>query len=199
MTPILPTLCSEGQILAEINGCLGLIILNRPQALNALSLAMIRDMRTLLQAWAQDPAIEAVAVLGVGREGKPPAFCAGGDIRFFHAAAKAKDPALGDFFTEEYALNHEIHFFPKPYIALMDGIVMGGGMGISQGAKLRVLTERSKLAMPEAHIGLFPDVGGGVLLGPVPGLCRGVVGPQWSSPGGGGCHRAGLGRCFCAR
>ena len=166
---LIPPLCSEGQILAEVNGCLGLITLNRPQALNALSLPMIRDLRTLLSAWEQDARIEAVVVLGAGREGKPPAFCAGGDIRFFHAAAKAKDDALGEFFTEEYALNHQIHVYPKPYIALMDGIVMGGGMGISQGARLRVLTERSKLAMPEAHIGLFPDVGGGYFLAQCPG------------------------------
>ncbi|MBB5203960.1 enoyl-CoA hydratase [Inhella inkyongensis] len=169
MSTSIPALCSDGQVLAEVNGCLGLIILNRPQALNALSLAMIRDMRTLLRAWRDDDSIQAVAILGQGREGKGPAFCAGGDIRFFHTAAKAKDPALGDFFTEEYALNHEIHVYPKPYIALMDGIVMGGGMGISQGAKLRVLTERSKLAMPEAHIGLFPDVGGGYFLAQCPG------------------------------
>lgn len=166
---LIPPLCSEGQILAEVNGCLGLITLNRPQALNALSLVMIRDLRTLLSAWEQDARIEAVVVLGAGREGKPPAFCAGGDIRFFHAAAKAKDAALGEFFTEEYALNHQIHVYPKPYIALMDGIVMGGGMGITQGARLRVLTERSKLAMPEAHIGLFPDVGGGYFLAQCPG------------------------------
>lgn len=169
MTDLIPPLVSDGQILAEVNGCLGLITLNRPQALNALSLAMIRDMTALLRHWAQAPQVQAVAVLGAGREGKPPAFCAGGDIRFFHQAAHAGDPALGDFFTEEYRLNHLIHHFPKPYVALMDGIVMGGGMGISQGAKLRVLNERSKLAMPETGIGLFPDVGGGWFLAQCPG------------------------------
>ncbi|MBO9686317.1 enoyl-CoA hydratase/isomerase family protein [Roseateles chitosanitabidus] len=166
---MIPSLQSEGLVLAEVNGCLGLITLNRPQALNALSLAMIRDMTALLRAWAADPRIEAVAVLGAGREGKPAAFCAGGDIRFFHQAALAGDEALEAFFTEEYALNHLIHQFPKPYIALMDGVVMGGGMGISQGAKLRVLTEHSKLAMPETNIGLFPDVGGGYFLSRCPG------------------------------
>ena len=169
MNDLIPSLVSDGQILAEINGCLGLITLNRPQALNALSLPMIRDITTLLRHWADRPEIQAVAVLGAGREGKPPAFCAGGDIRFFHQAAHAGDPALGDFFTEEYRLNHLIHAYPKPYIALMDGIVMGGGMGISQGAKLRVLSERSKLAMPETGIGLFPDVGGGYFLAQCPG------------------------------
>jgi enoyl-CoA hydratase/carnithine racemase len=169
MTDLIPPLDSDGHILAEVNGCLGLITLNRPQALNALSLAMIRDMTALLRHWAASPQIQAVAVLGAGREGKPPAFCAGGDIRFFHQAAQAGDPALGDFFTEEYRLNHLIHNYPKPYIALMDGIVMGGGMGISQGARLRVLSERSRLAMPETGIGLFPDVGGGWFLVQCPG------------------------------
>ena len=166
---MIPSLQSEGLVLAEVNGCLGLITLNRPQALNALSLAMIRDMTVLLSAWRDDPRIQAVAVLGAGREGKPAAFCAGGDIRFFHQAALAGDAALDAFFTEEYALNHLIHQFPKPYIALMDGVVMGGGMGISQGAKLRVLTEHSELAMPETNIGLFPDVGGGYFLSRCPG------------------------------
>ena len=166
---MIPSLQSEGLVLAEVNGCLGLITLNRPQALNALSLAMIRDMTTLLRAWGEDPRIQAVVVLGAGREGKPAAFCAGGDIRFFHQAALAGDDALEAFFTEEYALNHLIHQFPKPYLALMDGVVMGGGMGISQGAKLRVLTEHSKLAMPETNIGLFPDVGGGYFLSRCPG------------------------------
>lgn len=169
MNDLIPHLSSDGQILAEVNGCLGLITLHRPQALNALSLAMIRDITTLLRHWATRSEIQAVVVLGAGREGKAPAFCAGGDIRFFHQAAHAGDPALGDFFTEEYRLNHLIHHYPKPYIALMDGIVMGGGMGISQGAKLRVLSERSRLAMPETGIGLFPDVGGGYFLAQCPG------------------------------
>ncbi len=166
---LLPVLHSAGQVLAQTNGCLGLITLNRPEALNALSLAMIRDLSALLTAWAQDPAIEAVVILGAGRPGKSAAFCAGGDIRFFHQAALAQDAALDDFFSEEYALNHLIHGYAKPYIALMDGVVMGGGMGISQGAKLRVLTEGSKLAMPETQIGLFPDVGGGYFLSQCPG------------------------------
>jgi len=165
----IPPLCAEGQIQAEVNGCLGLITLNRPQALNALSLPMIRDITALLKCWAQLPGIEAVALLAAGREGRAPAFCAGGDIRFFHQAALAGDASLGDFFTEEYALNHLIHSYPKPLLALMDGIVMGGGMGISQGAKLRVVSEHSKLAMPETGIGLFPDVGGGWFLAQCPG------------------------------
>jgi enoyl-CoA hydratase/carnithine racemase len=111
----------------------------------------------------------AVAVRGSGKEGPFGAFCAGGDIRFFHQAAHAGDASLGDFFTEEYRLNHLIHTYSKPYIAFMDGIVMGGGMGISQGASVRVVTERTKMAMPETNIGLFPDVGGGYFLSRCPG------------------------------
>jgi enoyl-CoA hydratase/carnithine racemase len=165
----LPILVSNGHVLAEVRGRIGLVTLNRPSALNALSLEMIRDLTALLLAWRDDPRLVAVVVRGAGREGKPPAFCAGGDIRFFHQAAVSGDPRLEDFFTEEYALNHLVHHYPKPYIALMDGIVMGGGMGLSQGAALRVVTERSRLAMPETNIGLFPDVGGGWFLSRCPG------------------------------
>jgi enoyl-CoA hydratase/carnithine racemase len=111
----------------------------------------------------------AVVIRGVNKDGPFGAFCAGGDIRFFHQAALADDPKLAAFFTEEYTLNHLVHTYPKPYIALMDGIVMGGGMGICQGASLRLVTERSKLAMPETGIGLFPDVGGGYFLSRCPG------------------------------
>ncbi|MBX3611903.1 MAG: enoyl-CoA hydratase/isomerase family protein [Hydrogenophaga sp.] len=155
---------NEATVITEVQGRVGLITLNRPKALNALSLAMIRELTSALRNWRDDPAVIAVAIRGVNKEGPFGAFCAGGDIRFFHAAALAGDAALEDFFTEEYALNHLIHTFPKPYIAFMDGICMGGGMGISQGASLRVVTERSKLAMPETNIGLFPDVGGGFFL-----------------------------------
>ena len=150
-------------------GKVGIITLNRPKALNALSLPMIRDLTAALKRWQDDPQVLAVAVRGTGKEGPFGAFCAGGDIRFFHQAAHAGDTALGDFFTEEYALNHLIHTYPKPYIAFMDGIVMGGGMGISQGASVRVVTERTKMAMPETNIGLFPDVGGGYFLSRCPG------------------------------
>lgn len=160
---------TEPPLLTERRGALGLITLNRPQALNALSLEMVRGMTTALRAWAQDPAVQAVLVHGTPRPGKAPAFCAGGDIRFFHQAAWAGDPALDAFFTEEYRLNHLIHAFPKPYVAWMDGVCMGGGMGISQGAWWRVVTPSSQLAMPETHIGLFPDVGGGWFLARCPG------------------------------
>lgn len=147
----------------------GLITLNRPGALNALSLPMIRALSAALMAWKEDDRMLAVAIRGRSKHGNFGAFCAGGDIRFFHQAAHQGDPALEDFFTEEYALNHLIFTYPKPYIAFMDGVCMGGGMGISQGSQCRVVTERSKLAMPETHIGLFPDVGGGYFLGRTPG------------------------------
>ena len=154
---------------SEIIAGMGFITLNRPQALNALSLDMVRDLYAVLTQWRDNPAVEAVAIRGANKEGPFGAFCAGGDIRFFHTAGIAQDEELEQFFTEEYRLNHLIFTYPKPYIAFMDGIVMGGGMGISQGASLRIVTERSKLAMPETNIGLFPDVGGGYFLSRCPG------------------------------
>ena len=161
-------------VLAERVGHLGLITLNRPKALNALSLAMVRELNHVLQQWQDDAQVRAVVVRGSNKEGPFGAFCAGGDIRYFHQAALSGDVTLEDFFTEEYSLNHLIQNYSKPYIALMDGIVMGGGMGISQGAALRVVTERTKMAMPETHIGLFPDVGGGYFLG----RCTGPACPE---------------------
>jgi enoyl-CoA hydratase/carnithine racemase len=157
------------EVLAEVSGGVGLVTLNRPKALNALSLSMIRDLTALLLAWRDDAAIRAVAIRGHGKDGPFGAFSAGGDIRFFHQAIHAGDPRLEDFFTEEYRLNHLIHGYGKPYLTFMDGIVMGGGMGISQGASLRLVTERTKMAMPETNIGLFPDVGGGYFLSRCPG------------------------------
>jgi enoyl-CoA hydratase/carnithine racemase len=156
-------------VIAQIEGRIGCITLNRPKALNALSLDMVRALTRTLLDWNDNPQVLAVAVRGTGKEGPFGAFCAGGDIRFFHQAATAGDASLGDFFTEEYRLNHLIHTYNKPYIAFMDGIVMGGGMGISQGASVRVVTERTKMAMPETNIGLFPDVGGGYFLSRCPG------------------------------
>ena len=150
----------------------GIITLDRPAALNSLSLAMVRDLTAVLRAWRLDPAIDAV-VIG---SSSPKAFCAGGDIRFFHDHGRLTPTGgsalIEDFFTEEYALNHLIHFYPKPYIALMDGVVMGGGMGIAQAGplcRLRVVTDRTKMAMPEVNIGLFPDVGGSYFLSRMPG------------------------------
>lgn len=161
-----------GEISSEVRAGIGLVTLNRPKALNALSLPMIRGLWAVLSAWRDDPAVHAVAIRGMGREGPFGAFCAGGDIRFFHQAALAGNPELDDFFTEEYTLNHLIHHLGKPYLVFMDGIVMGGGMGISgHGSRhsLRIATERTRMAMPETNIGLFPDVGGGWFLSRCPG------------------------------
>lgn len=173
----------KSDIVIERRGSAGFITLNRPKALNALSKAMVEELLAVLTAWRDDPAVQVVAIRGsnkVGRPGTPDSlfggFCAGGDIRFFHQMALAEggaDPALGDYFTTEYSLNHLIHHYPKPYIAFMDGVVMGGGMGLSQGAAgghvLRIVTEHTKMAMPETNIGLFPDVGGGYFLSRCPG------------------------------
>ena len=159
----------SNEVLTEIRGQVGLITLNRPGALNALNLPMIRVLTQCLLAWQHDPQVRAVAIRGSNKAGPFGAFCAGGDIRLFHQALLSGNPATEDFFTEEYTLNHLTHNYPKPYIAFMDGIVMGGGMGISQGASLRLVTARSKLAMPETNIGLFPDVGGGYFLSRCPG------------------------------
>ena len=156
-------------LITEVHGQVGFITLNRPKALNALNLDMVRGLTATLLAWEQDPAIAAVAIRGTTKLGNFGSFCAGGDIRFFHQAALGGNPALEDFFTEEYALNHLIHHYAKPYIPFMDGIVMGGGMGISQGTRYRLVTEHTKMAMPETHIGLFPDVGGGYFLSRCPG------------------------------
>nr|WP_295771190.1 enoyl-CoA hydratase/isomerase family protein [Rhodoferax sp.] len=164
------------EVHATVSGGIGLITLNRPKALNALSLPMVQALLATLQAWRDDRAVFAVAIRGSNKIGRPGSlealfggFCAGGDIRFFHQAALAGDSALDTFFTDEYTLNHLIHNYPKPYIAFMDGIVMGGGMGISQGGSLRIVTETTKMAMPETGIGLFPDVGGGYFLSRCPG------------------------------
>jgi enoyl-CoA hydratase/carnithine racemase len=150
----------------------GVITLDRPKALNSLSLEMVRSLTEVLQAWRNDAGVDAV----VSGSSSEKALCAGGDIRFFHDAGHATPTGgsalLEDFFTEEYALNHLIHFYPKPYIALMDGVVMGGGMGIAQGGPdcgLRIVTERTRMAMPEVNIGLFPDVGGSHFLSHAPG------------------------------
>ena len=157
----------------------GIITLDRPKALNSLSLAMVRDLAEVLQAWRDDPAIDAV-VIGSSSE---KALCAGGDIRFFHEVGRATpmggSALLEDFFTEEYALNHLIHFYPKPYVALMEGVVMGGGMGIAQGGpqcRIRIVTEKTKMAMPEVNIGLFPDVGGSYFLSRAPGQLGNYLG-----------------------
>jgi enoyl-CoA hydratase/carnithine racemase len=149
---------------------IGFIELERPKALNALSTGMIRAMHAALDQWRENPDVLAVVV----RSQHPRAFCAGGDIRFlYETAQRGEQDARDTFFSEEYRLNHAIFTYPKPYIAVMNGVVMGGGMGISQGAHrtggLRVVTDSTRLAMPETRIGLFPDVGASWFLARTPG------------------------------
>ncbi|HUR88242.1 MAG TPA: enoyl-CoA hydratase/isomerase family protein [Ramlibacter sp.] len=161
------------EVLVEVKNRAGLITLNRPRTINVLSLQMIRTLTAALLAWREDEAIDFVAIRGMGKDGPFGHFCAGGDIRYFHEAAHAGDARLEDFFSEEYTLNWLVNNFPKPYAVFMDGVVMGGGMGISgharQSATMRIATERTKMAMPETNIGLFPDVGGGYFLSRCPG------------------------------
>jgi enoyl-CoA hydratase/carnithine racemase len=149
---------------------IGFIELERPKALNALSTGMIRAIHAALEQWRENPDVLAIVV----RSQHPRAFCAGGDIRFLYESAQRGEHAARDtFFIEEYRLNHAIFTYPKPYIALMNGVVMGGGMGISQGAHrtggLRVVTQSTRMAMPETRIGLFPDVGASWFLARTPG------------------------------
>ncbi|MGX4642815.1 enoyl-CoA hydratase/isomerase family protein [Massilia sp. SYSU DXS3249] len=166
-------------VLTRVANGTGVITLDRPKALNSLSLAMVRRLTETLLAWRDDPAVAAVVLTSSSEK----ALCAGGDIRFFHDAGTATPTGgsalLEDFFTEEYALNHLIHFYPKPYISIMDGVVMGGGMGIAQGGPdtgLRIVTDRIKMAMPEVNIGLFPDVGGSHFLSHAPGQLGNYLG-----------------------
>src|ERR1700744_4061741 len=158
------------EIRTETTNGIGFIALDRPKALNALSTPMLLAMRAALDAWRNDASIHAVVVYSPHAR----AFCAGGDIRFLYQSAKSGDrAAIDSFFTDEYKLNHQIFAYPKPYIALTNGVVMGGGMGISQGARhtggLRVVTGSTKMAIPETRIGLFPDVGVSWFLARTPG------------------------------
>ena len=165
----MPVTYAGTDLQAQVRGRVGVLTLNRPGALNALTLAMVRDLSAWLLHWRHDDAVAAVVLRGATLEGKPRAFCAGGDVRFMRQAALQGDPRLEDFFNEEYALDHLVHTYGKPCIALMEGVCMGGGMGLSQGAALRVVTEHTRVAMPETTIGLFPDVGGGWFLSRCPG------------------------------
>ena len=158
----------EDEILFGRDGGLATVTINRPRALNALTLANYRRIAPALAAWARDPDVHAVVVRGAGGR----AFCAGGDVRAVYEAGCgiAADPELtAVFFAEEYRLIRDIHRFPKPYIAIIDGITMGGGAGISVNGAYRVATGRTLFAMPETAIGLFPDVGATRFLNRCPG------------------------------
>jgi enoyl-CoA hydratase len=156
----------------------GRITLNRPRALNALNITMVDEIHATLSVWAKDDSIQFVLVDGAGDRG----LCAGGDIRALYNAIQNKQPELAtEFFRREYQLNYFISRYPKPYVVLMGGIVMGGGIGISSHGSHRVVTEGSQLAMPETAIGFIPDVGGTYLLGSAPGemgLFMGLTGSR---------------------
>jgi len=152
-------------VLTFVEGKVGRIRLNRPKAIHALNTAMCATVLHALAAWRHDPAVEAVMIDHAEGRG----FCAGGDIRML-AESGAKDGVEArEFFFTEYRMNHRLFTYEKPVVAFMDGITMGGGVGISQPARYRVATENTRLAMPETGIGLFPDVGGGWYLSRLPG------------------------------
>ena len=152
---------AEPTVVSRRTGRVGHILLNRPRTLNALDGGMIAAIAGALDGWRADPAIEAVVMEGAGGR----AFCAGGDIRAIRAASMAgRHDEIAAFFTAEYALNQAIADYPKPYVALIDGICMGGGIGVSVHGSVRVVTEHALFAMPETGIGLFPDIGASYLL-----------------------------------
>lgn len=156
---------NEPEVLVERVGALGRITLNRPRAINALNHAMVQAMASALLEWADDESVGAVLLTGAGERG----LCAGGDIVSIYHDAREGGSGSKDFWRDEYVLNAAIARYGKPYVAIMDGIVMGGGVGVSAHGNVRVVTERSTVGMPEVGIGFVPDVGGTYLLSRAPG------------------------------
>lgn len=155
---------SEPEVLTRVEGRVGRITLNRPQALHALTTQMCRDITAALLAWKDDPGVALVLLDHSGERG----FCAGGDIRMLADSGKGDGAAAREFFHTEYRLNDLLFRYPKTTVAIMDGVTMGGGVGLSRPCRFRVATERTTFAMPETGIGLFPDVGGGWYLSRMP-------------------------------
>src|SRR3954463_542553 len=155
----------EGDLVARVEGSAGIIRLNRPKAINAVTLEMFRDIDRALDRFQTDPAVAVIVLEGAGERG----LCAGGDIRALWESSKVNGDLGKILWREEYILNARIKKFPKPYVSFMEGIVMGGGVGLSAHSRHRVVTERTKLAMPEVGLGFFPDVGGTWLLSRSPG------------------------------
>ena len=163
------------EILVDVRNHIAFVTLNRPQTLNTLTYGMIKGLAQVLEAWQKDDQVNAIVIRGAGEK----AFCAGGDVRAIHDGFKSGNFDLVTFFADEYRLDHFIHRYAKPIVALMDGIVMGGGMGIAQGAQFRIATDRTRMAMPETAIGLFPDVGASYFLSRLEGamgIYLGLVG-----------------------
>ncbi|WP_254811382.1 enoyl-CoA hydratase/isomerase family protein [Streptomyces cavourensis] len=156
---------TEEPVIVRTEGRTGVVTLNRPKALNALTHAMVGTIAAALDRWEHDPEVATVVITGAGERG----LCAGGDIRSIYEDARAGGKASAAFWRDEYRLNARIARYPKPYVAIMDGIVMGGGVGVSAHGSVRIVTERSKVAMPETGIGFVPDVGGTYLLALAPG------------------------------
>ncbi|WP_028312899.1 enoyl-CoA hydratase/isomerase family protein [Derxia gummosa] len=186
------TTALDPAVRVERHGPLGIVTLDRPAALNALTLGMVRALQTAFDGFAADASVKAVLMRGAG--GK--AFCAGGDVRALRAAhlAGGDEPQL--FFAREYRLDLAIHRFAKPVVCWMDGIVMGGGMGLAQGARLRIATPRTRIAMPEVGIGFFPDVGGSWFLPRLPGALGLYLGLTGRAVGGADAIVAGLADCL---
>src|SRR5882724_10724359 len=156
---------AEGDLIARREGAAGILRLNRPKAINAVTLEMFRGIDKALDQFEADPAVGLILLEGAGDRG----LCAGGDIRALYDSSKTNGDLGKILWREEYILNARIAKFAKPYVAFMDGIVMGGGVGLSAHSRHRVVTERTKLAMPEVGLGFFPDVGGTWLLSHSPG------------------------------
>ncbi|ODU04350.1 MAG: 3-hydroxyisobutyryl-CoA hydrolase [Pseudonocardia sp. SCN 72-86] len=163
--PSTTTTAGVDDVLVERVGVIGRIVLNRPKALNALTHGMVLRIEEALLDWVDDDAVRAVVLTGAGDRG----LCAGGDIVAIYRDTLAGGTATRDFWRDEYRLNALIGSYPKPFVAVMDGIVMGGGIGVSAHAGMRIVTERTRIAMPEVGIGLVPDVGGSWLLARAPG------------------------------
>ena len=159
------TAVAEGDLIARREGSAGILRLNRPKAINAVTLEMFHDIDRALDAFEADPAVAVILLEGAGERG----LCAGGDIRALWESSKVKGDLGKILWRDEYILNARIKKFPKPYVAFMDGIVMGGGVGLSAHSSHRVVTDKTKLAMPEVGLGFFPDVGGTWLLSHSPG------------------------------
>ena len=186
-----------GDILTTREGSAAFLSLNRPAALHALTLPMCHDMSSALSEWQDDVGVESVIIdHAPSPDGDPKlsrGFCAGGDIAFLRNSALNDGGVSGrQFFHDEYQLNHQIFTYPKPVVAFMDGITMGGGVGISQPARFRVATENTRLAMPETGIGLFPDVGGGWYLSRLPGRIGQFLALTGARLDGAECKWAGL-------
>ena len=164
--PITAASPAANAVLLRKEGRAAYLTLNRPKAINALTRDMVLRVRAALDEWQQDASVDAVVIAGAGDRG----LCAGGDIRAVREAVITGHPwQAAEFWRDEYRLNLAIARYPKPYVAIMDGIVMGGGVGISAHGPVRIVTERSRVAMPETGIGFIPDVGGTYLLSRAPG------------------------------